>query len=126
MTAEPPESQVGGGDRSMEVRWIFPGRLETAVTRWFGRFPIETESREDSYLLDPQLPGLSVKIRGGMALEVKMYCGNRGILEVADRAVGRMESWQKWSFPISAPDRSSSRHTSWQPVGNGEASAVSH
>jgi len=101
----------------MEVRWIFPGRLQTAVTGWFGRFPIETESREDSYLLDPTLPGLSVKIRGGMALEIKMYHGNRGILAVADRAVGRMESWQKWSFPIGAPDRSSSRLASWQPVG---------
>jgi hypothetical protein len=49
---------------------IFPGQLETAVARWFGRFPVGVESREDSYLLDPLLPGLSVKIRGGRALEV--------------------------------------------------------
>ena len=40
MTAEPSEGQVTEGFRSLEVRWIFPGRLETAVAGWFGRFPI--------------------------------------------------------------------------------------
>jgi hypothetical protein len=87
--------------RSLEVRWIFPGQLETAVAGWFGRFPARTESREDTYLLDPRLRGLSVKIRGGRALEVKVYRGSPGILEVAGRARGRMQSWQKWSFPFS-------------------------
>ena len=67
MTAEPPESPVTEAGRSLEVRWIFPGQLESAVARWFGRFPAGVESREDSYLLDPLLPGLSVKIRGGRA-----------------------------------------------------------
>jgi hypothetical protein len=94
MTAEPPESPVTEGVRSLEVRWIFPGRLETAVAEWFRRFPAGTESREDTYLLYPQLPGLSVKVRGGEALEVKAYRGSPGILEVAGRARGRMESWQ--------------------------------
>jgi len=116
MTAEPPEGQVGEGDRSLEVRWIFPGRLETAVTGWFGRFPIETESREDAYLLDPRLPGLSVKIRGGGALEVKMYHGSPGILELAGRAHGRLESWQKWSFPVSPSNQSSGCPPGWRPV----------
>jgi hypothetical protein len=95
MTAEPPENPVAEGVRSLEVRWIFPGQLESAVARWFGRFPAETESRQDTYLLDPPLRGLSVKIRGGRALEVKAYRGSPGILEVAGRARGRMESWQK-------------------------------
>ena len=49
---------------------------------WFGRFPATVESREDTYPLDPQLPGLSVKVRGGGALEVKVYGGGPGILEV--------------------------------------------
>jgi len=95
MTAEPPQSPVSEGVRSLEVRWIFPGQLESAVAGWFGRFPARMESREDTYLLDPQLPGLSVKVRGGGALEVKMYRGRPGILEVAGRARGRMQSWQK-------------------------------
>jgi hypothetical protein len=103
MTAEPPQSPVTEAVRSLEVRWIFPGQLETAVAGWFGRFPLRMESRQDTYLLDPQLRGLSVKIRGGGALEVKAYRGSPGILQVPGRARGRLESWQKWSFPVSPP-----------------------
>ena len=101
MTAVPPESLVTEGVRSLEVRWIFPGQLEAAVAGWFGRFPAGTESRQDTYLIDPPLRGLSVKVRGGGALEVKAYRGSPGILEVPGRARGRLESWQKWSFPSS-------------------------
>ena len=101
MTAEPPESPVIRGPPSLEVRWIFPGQLEPAVAGWLERFPAESQSREDTYLVDPQLRGLSVKVRGGVALEVKVYCGSPGILNLAGRARGRMESWQKWSFPVS-------------------------
>jgi hypothetical protein len=116
MTAEPPENPVAEGVRSLEVRWIFPGQMESAVARWFGRFPAETESRQDTYLLDPPLRGLSVKIRGGRALEVKAYRGSPGILEVAGRARGRMESWQKWSFPFSPPSQDSGDPPGWRPV----------
>src|SRR4029077_4465649 len=82
MTAEPPESPVTEAVSSLEVCWIFPGQLQAAVAGWFGRFPAAVESREDTYLLDPRLPGLSVKVRGGGALEVKAYRGSPGILEV--------------------------------------------
>jgi hypothetical protein len=116
MTAEPPESLVTEAVRSLEVRWIFPGQLETAVARWFGRFQAGTESREDTYLLDPQLRGLSVKVRGGGALEVKAYRGSPGILEVAGRARGRIESWQKWSFPFSPLSPDSGGPAGWRPV----------
>ena len=116
MTAEPPESPVTEAVRSLEVRWIFPGQLEAAVARWFGRFPAGVESREDSYLLDPLLPGLSVKIRGGRALEVKAHRGSPGILQVAGRVRGRMEYWQKWSFPFSPPSPGSGDPPGWRPV----------
>ena len=116
MTDVPPESLVTEGVRSLEVRWIFPGQLEAAVARWFGRFPAGTESREDTYLLDPRLPGLSVKVRGGRVLEVKVYRGSPGILEVAGRARGRMESWQKWSFPFSPLSHDSGGPASWRAV----------
>jgi hypothetical protein len=116
MTAVPPESLVTEGVRSLEVRWIFPGQLETAVARWFGRFPAGTESRQDTYLLDPQLRGLSVKVRGGVALEVKAYRGSPGILEVPGRARGRMESWQKWSFPFSPLSQDSAGQAGWRTV----------
>jgi hypothetical protein len=116
MTAEPPHSPATEAVRSLEVRWIFPGQLEAAVAGWFGRFPARTESREDTYLLDPQLPGLSVKVRGGGALEVKAYRGSPGILAVPGRARGRLESWQKWSFPFSPPRPDSAGPAGWTPV----------
>lgn len=34
-------------------------------------------------------------------MEVKAYRGSPGILQVAGRARGLMEAWQKWSFPCS-------------------------
>lgn len=116
MTAEPPQSPVTEGVRSLEVRWIFPGQLETAVAGWFGRFPAETQSREDAYLLDPQLRGLSVKVRGGVALEVKVYRGSPGILDLPGRARGRMESWQKWSFPMAPRHPDSGDLPGWIPI----------
>jgi hypothetical protein len=117
MTAEPPESPVTEAVRSLEVRWIFPGQLQAGVAGWFGRFPARAESREDTYLLDPPLPGLSVKIRRDRALEVKAYLGSPGILQVAGRASGRMEGWQKWSFPFSLPSQGRGDRGGWRKVG---------
>jgi hypothetical protein len=116
MKAERPESPAAEAVGSLEVRWIFPGQLEAAVAGWFGRFPASTESREDTYLLDPQLPGLSMKIRGGRALEVKAYRGSPGMLEMAGRARGRLESWQKWSFPCHPLRQGSGYPAGWTPV----------
>lgn len=104
------------GVSSLEVRWIFPGQLEPTVTEWFGRFPAETESRQDTYLLDPDLPGLSVKIRAGRALEVKAYRGSPGILDLAGRAQGRLQFWQKWSFPFSPHGQDGGPSAGWRPV----------
>jgi hypothetical protein len=54
--------------------------------------PGRTETREDTYLVDPRLRGPSVKVRGGGALEVKVYRGSPGILDLAGRARGRMHA----------------------------------
>ncbi len=116
MTAAWPEILVTGPVRSLEVRWILPGRLEAAVTGWFARFPAEVESREDIYLVDPQLGGLSVKLRHGAALEVKVYQGSPGVLEVAGRARGRLESWDKWSFPCGPLRQGGAGLPGWRPV----------
>jgi hypothetical protein len=96
----PPGNSVIGGLNTVEVRWILPGQLDAAIAGWFRRFPAWTESREDAYLIHPVLSGLSVKIRAGRALEVKVYHGCPGILDAAGRARGRLESWRKWSFPF--------------------------
>ena len=112
----PPQGPVAEGVRSLEVRWILPGQLEPAVAGWFGRFPVVMESREDIYLLDPRLDGLSVKVRGGGALEVKVYRGSPGLFEVAGRARGRLEAWEKWSFPFSPLRPGCGDPAGWRPV----------
>jgi hypothetical protein len=116
MTAAQPASPVTEAVRSLEVRWIFPGELGSPVAGWFGRFPAGVGSREDSYLLDPYLPGLSVKLRAGGLLEVKLYRGSPGVLDVAGRARGRMESWQKWSFPFGPPSQAGEEAPGWRPL----------
>ena len=96
----PSVPSVIEGLSTVEVRWILPGQLDAAVAGWFGRFPAGLDSREDIYLIHPDLRGLSVKIRAGQVLEVKQYHGSPGILDAASRARGRIESWRKWSFPF--------------------------
>jgi hypothetical protein len=96
----PPGDSVIGGLSTVEVRWILPGQLDAAITEWFRRFPAWTEAREDAYLIHPVLRGLSVKIRAGRELEVKLCHGCPGILDAAGHARGRLESWRKWSFPF--------------------------
>jgi hypothetical protein len=116
MKAGPSQSPVSEAVHSLEVRWIFPGQLEAAAAGWFARFPARTESREDTYLLDPQLPGLSVKVRGGEALVIKACRGSPGILKVAGSARGRIEAWQKWSFPVGPLSPDSRDPPGWEPV----------
>ena len=116
VTAGQPESRAAEGIRSLEVRWILPGRSGSAVAGWLGRFPGEVEMREDVYLLDPDLRGLSVKVRAGRALEVKVYRGSPGVLTVAGGALGRMESWQKWSFPCDRLGREDADPVGWMRV----------
>src|SRR5215468_8174258 len=94
----------------------FPGGLAAAVAGWFSRFPAETTVLQDAYLLDPHLPGLSVKVREGRALEVKVYRGSPGLLEVAGCARGRLESWQKWSFPHGPASVGGADLAGWRPV----------
>jgi hypothetical protein len=101
---------------TLEVRWIFPGELEPAVAGWFARFPARAESREDTYQVNPQLCGLSVKIRGNGALEVKAYRGGQGILKVPGRARGHIQAWRKWSFPVSLVRQGRGVPAGWRQV----------
>ncbi len=104
------------GLRTAEVRWILPGRVDAAVAAWFGRFPGVLESREDLYLIDPELRGVSVKIRAARALEVKQYHGSPGILQAAGRASGRIEFWRKWSFPCGPLGQDGAGQPGWTAV----------
>lgn len=116
MTTEQPAGLTTGGVTSLEVRWIVAGRLDSAMSQWFRRFPAAMESREDSYLLDPQLRGLAVKVRGAGALDVKMYLGSPGTLDAAERVRGRIEVWRKWSFPCGQIGRQRSDPAGWMPI----------
>jgi hypothetical protein len=116
MTVTEPGGPVMEGARSLEVRWILPGQLDMAVAGWFDRSQLEVESREDDYLLDPDMGGLSVKVRAGRALEVKVFRGSAGILDCPGRARGRMQYWQKWSFPFRPLSQDSSAPDGWRPV----------
>jgi hypothetical protein len=86
------------------------------VAGWLGRFPGEAEIREDAYLVDRDLHGISAKVRAGTAFEVKAYQGSPGVLTVAGRALGRMEYWQKWSFPRDGLGREDVGSDAWMPV----------
>jgi hypothetical protein len=112
---EQPEYRLPESD-SLEVRWFVHGQLERAVSEWFARFPAELESREDTYLLHPHQRRVSVKLRGSGALDVKVYHGSPGILDVPDRACGRMERWQKWSFPCDPLGQVSGDLANWALV----------
>jgi len=116
MTSAVPRSPLGRGVPSLEVRWILPGRLDTAVVARFATSGAYLESREDAYLLRPDLDALSVKVRGGRALEVKMFLGSPGILDLQGRARGHMQSWQKWSFPFRPLSQDASEAEGWRRV----------
>jgi hypothetical protein len=116
MASAVPEGASVEGLPSLEVRWIFPGQPGAAVARWFPGPREDAESREDVYLLDPVLGGLSVKVRAGRALEVKMFLGSPGILDLPGRARGRMQYWQKWSFPFSPLGLDTSDAGGWRRV----------
>jgi hypothetical protein len=45
-----------------------------------------------------------------------MYRGSPGLLEVAGRARGRLESWQKWSFPHDPASPGSGDPAGWRLV----------
>ena len=116
MTGAALEGSILDGVPSLEVRWILPGRLDTAVAAWFGTSVSLMESREDSYLLRPDLGALSVKVRGDRALEVKVFLGSPGILDLPGRARGRLQYWQKWSFPVRSLGQDVKEAAGWQRV----------
>lgn len=115
VTPQPGHDLDVGESPTLEVRWVRAGNLDGQIREWFARFPTADESREDDYLIGPDVGELSVKIRAGGALEVKVYRGLLGVLDVPDRAHGLMEYWQKWSFPMGSTQYAD-ESSSWLPV----------
>lgn len=105
------------GGWTLEVRWIRPGGLSAAMIDWFAPHVVEMETREDLYLVRRGVQGLSVKIRGGTLLDIKVSSGDVGAIEVPRRAHGRSLAWKKWSFPLSASLETGAGSSDWVRVG---------
>lgn len=108
---------VLGNSSTLEVRWIRPGSLTASMTEWFGSFGGEFESREDAYLVGQEVRGLSVKIRGGSLLDVKVTQGDGGVVDLPGRVRGRLQAWKKWSFPIPLVSGIDDESLDWVRVG---------
>lgn len=101
----------------MEVRWLRPGGLAPALIEWFTPFVDEVETREDTYLVAEHVTGISVKIRGGERLEIKVAGGDGGVLDVARQARGRTQYWQKWSFRTPVVSEADVAGPNWVGLG---------
>jgi hypothetical protein len=102
---------------SVEVRWFRRGKLPEAMLEWFGADVADIEVREDVYLVATQLPNLSVKIRGGEQLDVKVFRGTLGDERVPGRARGWIDCWEKWTFPFASAVPQVRKRPGWTVVG---------
>ena len=57
-----------------------------------------------------------MKIRADATFDVKAYQGSPGLLEVPGRARGRLDSWQKLSFPLGRESELASDAAAWRRV----------
>jgi hypothetical protein len=101
----------------LEVRWLRPGPLAPSLIEWFRPFVDELETREDAYLVAEHVQGISVKIRGGARLDIKVTGTDGGLLEVDGHARGRTQYWTKWSFPTPGVSEEDVVGLDWVRVG---------
>ena len=109
-------AERGRGAMSLEVRWILPGQVPTAMIEWLGPFADAIERREDRYLVDPSNEELGVKIKGAILLDLKALRGSPGKLALPGAGRGHLEIWEKWSFPVDAAGRLPGNASSWLTV----------
>jgi hypothetical protein len=104
-----------------EVRWFYPGAVPSNVERSFRRRggAVQDEPlREDCYLSLPDMDGLGIKLREGR-IEIKKRLKRQGPIPLGEEAVGVLEHWRKWSFPLAESHVMSSMVTpaaSWAGV----------
>lgn len=90
-------------ETTVEARWFGPGRPPDALTRRFDELGAPgPDRRMDAYLSLAGTDDLGVKLRaGGDAFELKLRQHDVGEARFAGGAVGQLERWQKWSFPVA-------------------------
>jgi hypothetical protein len=106
-----------GGSRTLEVRWIQRGSVPDAMLGWLGPLADEIEEREDRYLIEPSSPDLGVKIKGGIQLDLKGRRGSPGELALPGGNRGRLEIWEKWTFPLDRSALPRSDASAWLTLG---------
>lgn len=118
---------------TIEIRWFDSGSLPPKLKQWFnkdcpgsilGEFP---ETRIDLYLVIPESDRLSLKLRQGKLLELKLRQKELGSRQFAWE--GKVERWTKWSYedisPLSIMDIPATKtwyevkKTRWQRFQNG-------
>jgi hypothetical protein len=102
--------------RTLEVRWLHPGRIPDTMLERFGPFLEPIEERADRYLVEPSLPELGVKIKGDVQLDLKVYRGSPGELLFPGVAAGRLEIWEKSTVPLDAADLPPDGATGWLTI----------
>jgi hypothetical protein len=100
-----------------EVRWFVEGPLPDPVARWFRAVAGDHfwEERTDRYVRPMSADGLGVKGRTGN-LEVKRLAEVVGTEALGADAVGRVECWRKWSFPLASDAALRDGAGDWVPV----------
>jgi len=81
-----------------------------------GPFAERVEVREDWYLTDPVLRNVSLKVRGGVRFDVKAFRHSPGQLALPGGIRGRLEVWEKWSFPLADAHDGLHAGASWTRV----------
>jgi hypothetical protein len=110
----PPATE---GSRTLEVRWIRRGRIPAAALERLGPFADQVEEREDRYLIEPSVPHLGVKIKAGVQLDLKAFRGSPGELTLPGWGSGRLEVWEKWTYPLEADALPPSDAAGWLTLG---------
>jgi hypothetical protein len=88
-----------------EVRWFHQGSVPPEFVTWFhgGVWrPTEATARTDYYLHLADGDGLGIKLRQGQ-LQIKQRHKVHGLVRLHQQAVGKVESWRKWSFGLTRP-----------------------
>ncbi|HTG46411.1 MAG TPA: hypothetical protein VK646_01990 [Actinomycetota bacterium] len=108
--------ETGASRCTLEVRWIAPGEVPEALTRWLGPFGGGVERRSDRYFVAPSSAALGLKIKDDAVLDLKAFRGSRGTLSVPGIARGELEAWEKWTFPLERSAVPPAADTSWLTV----------
>lgn len=101
-----------------EMRWFFAGTIPLPVTAWFEACVSDMPAqlpRTDYYLRLAEGDSLGVKLRQGR-IEVKQREEADTLIQLGERAAGRMESWRKWSFELVETGESVTDAAQWVGV----------